>query len=451
MFHFGFFYSRYLNLKLGSEKSSKGLFSYFRFMREDVLQHIWRFGLFRQQTLRTHDGRSITIHKRGLWNSNAGPDFSNALIEIDGINWAGNVELHVRSTDWHAHKHSSDHAYKNVILHVVLEHNTREQPDDIPVLELNGLIHESFLANYEQLMHSREKIPCGSAIKRVPEEKLNWWLERVLIERLESKTDRIFQILDFNKGDWEETTFQLLARYFGAPLNADPFEQLARKVSIRTIMKERYSLSHIEALLFGGANLIPEKSETDYVHSMSKNAAHLLKKHAIRPMEDGLFKYFRVRPPGFPTIRMAQLAAFVCQSPAVFSLIVGRKTVKEWQKSFQFQVGPYWQKHYRFDDPEKERSPKRLKHIEQVLFINVIAPIAYAYGMQTGDQELKEYALRILEDLDAEKNNITRTFSAYGATAKNALQSQALIELKAKYCEKKRCLDCVIGNEITGK
>lgn len=420
-------------------------------MREEVLQHIWRFGLFRQQGLKTHDGRAIHIQKRGLWNSNSGPDFSNALIDIDGITWAGNVELHVRSSDWDLHKHSTDEAYKNVILHVVLEHNTKLHPAEIPILELKGLIHESFLANYEQLMHSGEKIPCGSSIKRVAEERLNWWLERVLIERLESKTERIFQILDFNKGDWEETTFQVLARYFGAPLNADPFEQLARKVSIRTIMKERYSLSHIEALLFGGARLIPDKSESEYAQSLSNHAAHLLKKHAIKPMEAGVFKFFRVRPPGFPTVRLAQLSAFVFHNPALFSLITGRKSAKEWQKLFQIQVSDYWQKHYKFDDSSSEHKTKRQRHLEHVLFINVIAPIAYAYGIQTGDQELKEYALRILEDLDAEKNNITRTFSAYGIKAKNALQSQALIELKMKYCDRKKCLDCVVGNEIMGK
>lgn len=420
-------------------------------MREDVLQHIWRFGLFRQQGLKTHDGRALHIQKRGLWNSNSGPDFSNALIDIDGITWAGNVELHVRSSDWDLHKHSKDDAYKNVILHVVLEHNTKLHPAEIPILELKGLIHESFLANFEQLMHSGEKIPCGNSIKGIQEEKLNWWLERVLIERLESKTERIFQILDFSNGDWEETSFQVVARYFGAPLNADPFEQLARKVSIRAIMKERYSLAHIEALMYGAANLIPEKSEDQYVQQLSKNAAHLLKKHAIKPMEGGVFKFFRVRPPGFPTMRLAQLSAFVTTNPALFSLIVGRKSSKEWQKLLHMQVSDYWQKHYKFDDSIIEHKAKRLRHLEQVLFINVIAPIAYAYGIQTSDQELKEYALRILEDLDAEKNNITRTFSAYGIKAKNALQSQALIELKSKYCDRKRCLDCVIGNELMGK
>lgn len=420
-------------------------------MRESFLHFLWRWRRFDAQNLTTTDGQALEILHPGEWNDHAGPDFFNARLRIGDTTWAGNVEMHLRASEWLAHRHSDDAAYDNVVLHVVFEDDqpiARASGERIPCLELKGRIPAKILENYQRLEHERAWIPCQSFFKNIPDiVRLNW-LDRLLVERLEQKTAAVAEMLAATENHWEEAFYRLLARNFGLKVNAEPFEALARSLPLLTLAKHKNDLKQVEALLFGQAGFLEETFKDEWPKALAQEYKFLKHKYDLAPMAASQWKFLRLRPANFPTVRLAQFAALVHQSAHLFSKILEAKNLRELENLFDVQPGDYWLTHFQFDKPSVKR-PKHLgRDFVHLLIINAIAPFLFHYGKTREQEEFQKRALRLLEELPPEANAIVDGWADLGVSAKNAYQTQALIHLKTRYCDAKRCLECAIGNAI---
>jgi hypothetical protein len=420
-------------------------------MRESFLHFLWRWRRFDAQNLTTTDGQALEIQHPGEWNDHAGPDFFNARLRIGDTTWAGNVEMHLRASEWLAHRHSDDAAYDNVVLHVVFEDDqpiARASGERIPCLELKGRIPAKILENYQRLEHERAWIPCQSFFKNIPDiVRLNW-LDRLLVERLEQKTAAVAEMLAATENHWEEAFYRLLARNFGLKVNAEPFEALARSLPLLTLAKHKNDLKQVEALLFGQAGFLEETFKDEWPKALAQEYKFLKHKYNLAPMAASQWKFLRLRPANFPTVRLAQFAALVHQSAHLFSKILEAKNLRELENLFDVQPGDYWLTHFQFDKPSVKR-PKHLgRDFVHLLIINAIAPFLFHYGKTREQEEFQKRALRLLEELPPEANAIVDGWADLGVSAKNAYQTQALIHLKTRYCDAKRCLECAIGNAI---
>ncbi|HEX7904591.1 MAG TPA: DUF2851 family protein [Chitinophagaceae bacterium] len=414
-------------------------------MTERLLQFIWQFQYFNRNALSTLDGEAIQVLLPGHYNTNQGPDFTNAKIKIGTTTWAGTIELHVKTADWKKHKHHSDKNYKNVILHVVWEDD--ETRNAVPVLELKSRVSRLLLHRYNELMQTTGFIPCEKNITSIKDITWKSWQERLLAERLLRKAKTIETFLQQNNYHWEETFWWLLARNFGMKVNADAFESVARSIPINILAKQKYQVHQIEALLLGQAGLLKEAAEEDYPQLLQKEYKFQESKHGLHPIHLPLH-FLRMRPGNFPTVRLAQLAMLVHESAHLFSKIKEAGSVKDVKRWFDVTANDYWHYHYRFD----ETSPYKKKKLGEVMIdniiINTIAPVLFAYGSYHGEQKYKDKALQWLGETSAEKNVITKGFQELGIKNETAFDSQALIELKNEYCTKKRCLECVVGNSL---
>jgi hypothetical protein len=422
-------------------------------MKEDFLHHLWKFKLYNRHNLKTTDGEAVEVLNTGQHNTDAGPDFFNAKVKVGETLWAGNVEIHLKSSDWKKHSHHLDGAYKNVILHVVHEHDEQVATaggTGIVTLELKEKFNPKLYKNYLQLLESREWIPCEKKIKSVDKLTVDSWLERLLVERLELKTENILQSLRINKNSWEETFYHQLAKNFGFQLNSLPFEMLAKSLPLSYLGKHKSSLLQIEALLFGQAGMLSKKFKDDYPNQLKKEYDFLKMKFSLQPMDGSQWKFLRLRPSNFPTIRIAQFAQLIHKSSHLFSKILEIEKVKDIEKLFEVSVSDYWLTHYTFD----KSSTRREKHLGetamQIILINTVIPFLFAYGKQRQSEIHEERALLFLEKIAAEKNSIITHWNKLGLSSVNAGQSQALIQLKNEYCSKKNCLNCAIGNKIIG-
>ncbi len=420
-------------------------------MRESFLHFLWRWRRFDAQNLTPTDGQALEIQHPGEWNDHAGPDFFNARLRIGDTTWAGNVEMHLRASEWLAHRHSDDAAYDNVVLHVVFEDDqpiARASGERIPCLELKGRIPAKILENYQRLEHERAWIPCQSFFKNIPDiVRLNW-LDRLLVERLEQKTAAVAEMLAATENHWEEAFYRLLARNFGLKVNAEPFEALARSLPLLTLAKHKNDLKQVEALLFGQAGFLEETFKDEWPKALAQEYKFLKHKYDLAPMAASQWKFLRLRPANFPTVRLAQFAALVHQSAHLFSKILEAKNLRELENLFDVQPGDYWLTHFQFDKPSVKR-PKHLgRDFVHLLIINAIAPFLFHYGKTREQEEFQKRALRLLEELPPEANAIVDGWADLGVSAKNAYQTQALIHLKTRYCDAKRCLECAIGNAI---
>jgi hypothetical protein len=418
-------------------------------MKEDLLQFIWQYKSFSPLNLSTTDGQPVKIVKVGERNTNSGPDFLNGQAIIGDTHWAGNIELHIKSSDWDAHKHTSDKAYGNVILHVVYEHNATELPANIPVLELKQYIPQQTLQHYEQLQAAGKEIPCNAFVKDVNDFVKATWLDRIAVERLESKSGYIKQLLERNRNDWQETTYQLVARNFGFKVNADAFEALAQSLPLRMLSRQKYNLLQVEALLFGQAGMLEVEFNDGYPKALQKEYGFLKAKYNLQPIPAERWKLLRLRPGNFPTYRIAQFAQLVYKSELLFSKFLEIDNVAAAKKYFDLEASEYWHTHYLFDKESKHKSNHKLgaPMVENII-INSIAPILFCYGWIHSNEKHKEKALFLLENLKAEHNSITKGWQALGMENNNAMQSQSLIQLKNTYCDRKRCLHCGIGTAI---
>lgn len=424
-------------------------------IKEEFLHYLWRLKRFDLQNLKSTTGEDLQIRSFGEYHQDAGPDFMNARVAIGTTLWAGNVEMHVLSSDWRRHRHHEDPAYRNVILHVVYE---EDEPifhpggDRIPCLELKNRIPPMVHQRYQELLRNESWIPCQHLVKDIPDGLRELWLTRLAIERLEEKTTAIAATLASLKNDWEETLYRHLAYSFGVKINCEPFFQLACITPLKLIQKyQPYSLL-VEALLFGQAGFLESFFYQDFYPSMLASEYRYLKnKHDLVPMQQSAWKFLRLRPASFPTLRIAQFSGLLHQYGQLFDKILSITDLDEMRALFQVPTAAYWDTHYTIDHPSAAR-PKTLgKNTIDLIVINTIAPIIFLYGEYKGDEAYKDHALNLLEKIKAEKNTIIEKWGELGIKAGQAAHSQALIHLKTHYCDQKRCLECSIGNAILNK
>ena len=413
---------------------------------EALIQYIWKLQYFNKSELETIEGDMLQIIHPGTFNTNQGPDFSNAKIKIGDTTWAGNIELHIKSSDWQSHKHSGDKNYSNIILHVVWQHEAN-LPLPFPTLELQSRVSKVLLAKYTALMNAELFIPCEEMIRQVDAFIVNAWKERLLVERLQQKAQTIFQYLNENNNHWEETFWWLLAKNFGAKVNTDAFEKIARSIPVSVLAKHKNQIHQIEAMLFGQAGLLENDFAEDYPALLKKEYQFLKAKYKLEPIKEPLH-FLRMRPSNFPSVRLAQLSVLIHQSLHLFSAIKESHSLKEIKKLLDTTANDYWHYHYIFDERSAYKPKKLGEEMVNNILINTIIPILFAYGHLHKENEYKDRALQWLEEIAAEKNTITNGYRNIGIGNKNAYDSQSLIQLKNEYCNKKRCLDCAIGNNI---
>lgn len=421
---------------------------------EKLMQYVWKHRLWRSEDMVTNTGKKVRVVDPGLLNTDAGPDFFNAKIEIDGHMWVGNVEMHYRATDWKRHHHDSDKAYDSVILHVVAK-------DDAPVRRTNGelipqLVLEvspQFNADYASLVGAAIEVPCATKIKQVPHLTIVEWVEGLAFERLHGKVERIHQLLDSFNGSWEDVCYVTLARNFGFGINNDAFERLARRTPLRLLGKHSDSVLQIEALLFGQAGMLDaQKPGMDsYYNQLCTEYAFLSNKFQLTPMEKESWKLFRIRPQNFPYRRIAMLAQFIEGGFRMMNRILEAEGEKEMRALFEVELSGYWTKHYTFGKPNERATSTLSRSSTDIILINTVAPLLYAYGELTGNYEMTDKAIKLLEDLRAESNSIVSHFVAYGIDCPDALTSQALVQLKREYCDARKCIYCKIGHHLLSK
>ena len=420
-------------------------------MPEEFLHYIWEQKLFETQNLATSNGQTLEIINVGKRNSDSGPDFFNAKIKIDGTVWVGNIEIHKKSSDWLLHNHQNDKAYNNVILHVVEENDKticRSSGEEIQVLEIT--YPEHLQTNYQKLLDAQTWIACEEQFHKIDPVILQLGFNRLMIERLENKTGEIMQRLEQNQNNWNETFYQMLARMFGFKVNNLPFELLAKSLPIQILSKHKNTPFQLEALLFGNSGLLNQQLlGDDYYLKLREEFSFLYKKYNLSPIEGHLWKFMRLRPVNFPTIRISQLAALIHHSQSLFSKIIEIDTLEKLKDLFDVQASEYWNSHYNFNKASSKASIKRLGDgAIHILIINVIIPFLFVYGETQNKPHLKNRALEFLEKLPAEKNSITQKWQELGIESRSAFESQALIQLKNMHCEKKNCLNCQIGVKL---
>ena len=422
-------------------------------MTEDFLHYVWKYKAFNLSGLKTPEGETIQVIKTGEHNKDAGPDFFNARLKIGNTTWAGNIEIHLKSSDWRKHLHNNNGNYSNLILHLVYENDEDIAHTGKPVAtaELKTLIDKNLLNKYNQLLYAKQWIPCSNQLNSVSSFTLNNWLERLLIERLERKAKTISSLLELNKNNLEETFYIHLARNLGMKVNTVPFELLAKSLPNSFLGKHRSSLFQVEALLFGQSGLLEKQFKDDYPNQLKKEYQFLQKKFSLRPIEEHLWKFLRLRPVNFPTIRIAQLASLIHNSSGLFSKIMEAQKVEDLRTLLNAETSEYWDTHYVFD----KKSVEQKKNLGTVaidnIIINSIVPFMFVYADYKGIEEYKDKAVCILEQLSSEKNNIIEKFAELGIKSKNAANSQSLLELKNEYCSFKKCLNCGIGISLLKK
>ncbi|MCC4214013.1 DUF2851 family protein [Leeuwenhoekiella parthenopeia] len=423
-------------------------------MNEAFLHYLWKFLKFEDATseygLFTTTGQTIQILKPGMRNQLAGPDFFNAQLRLDGQLWAGNVEIHLKSSDWYLHNHEQDEAYANVILHVVWEDDCAvfdkaNQP--IPTLALSGRVPQKLLYSYKNLLKRDQKrfINCETDFGEIPASVFEPWLERVYFERLERKVLGVEAQLDELQGDWEAVLFVRLARSFGTLVNAEAFEELARGIPFTVVRKLSTAPGLLEPVLLGLAGLLPEETQEAAVRKWKQDFEFARTKFNLSPGLNHQMQFFKLRPPNFPTLRLSQLAAIYEQSPNLFEVCVQTSEREVFQKILGVKASAYWETHYTFGKPHAARAKKLTAGFTDILLINTLIPVKFAYARSRG-LEIEEDLLSLLTQIPLEQNSLVAGFETLRKFDKDALHSQALIQLKQQYCDPNKCLHCGLGN-----
>lgn len=419
-------------------------------MKEDFLHYIWQYKKFDFSNLTTVSGESLTITNCGNYLQRTGPDFFNAQIVLGNQKWAGNIEIHIKSSDWYLHHHEKDSNYDNVILHVVWEHNMpvfRKDNSEIPVLELKKYISKKDLENYNALASPKSWIYCESQIVTIDSFVLKNWQERLFVERLERKFIPIEQLLKETENNWEAVLFCMLAKNFGLNTNGDTFLKIAKSIPFSNIRKECTEIANLESLLFGLADLFPVDAEDNYTKDLKMRFEYIFQKYKLKKISIEPVQFFKHRPDNFPTIRLAQLAMLYHKQQNLFSKVIVAKTVKDLHQLFEITITDYWQTHYQFDKESPKKKKQFSKSFIDLLIINTIVPIQFAYAKSQG-KETSELLLDLLREIAAEKNIIIEKFSNFGIKAKNALETQSLLQLKNEYCNHSKCLQCAVGIQL---
>ncbi len=418
-------------------------------MKEDLLHYVWQYGLFAMDSLKTTGGQKVEIIDRGKKNEDAGPDFFNAKIKIGETLWAGNVEIHLSSADWNRHNHQHDKSYNSVILHVVEKADRpvcRQTGEEIPQLEIP--VREEIKERYELLLSSKAWIRCEPLWGQLSPEFIKLHLNKLLHERFVRKTDAILTHLAQNNNDWEETFYVFLAKNFGMNTNSLPFELLAKSLPLACLGKHKDNLMQIEALLFGQAGLLEGKTNDEYFRLLQKEYRFLRQKFSLSPIDPSLWKFAKMRPVNFPTIRIAQFSMLIHRSCKLFSRLLETGELMELRRFFRYETSAYWENHYSFG----EISPRRKKVIGEesmdVLLINTVIPFLFAFSIKKDRLEILERAYGLLEMIAPEQNSIIAKWRQLDVSVENAYDTQALLELKKQYCDEKKCLQCGLGYRL---
>ena len=417
---------------------------------EGLLQYIWQHRLWLSEDMVTNDGRRVRVIDPGLLNTDSGPDFFNAKVEIDNHLWVGNVEIHVRASDWKRHHHDEDPAYDSVILHVV-------EKDDAPVTRINGeiipqvelRISQRFNESYDQLVNATVELPCAARLNEVPQLTVTEWIEALAFERLHGKVDRVRELYERYHGSWEDICYVLLARTLGFGINNDAFERLARVTPLRLLHKHSDSILQVEALLFGQSGLLNGSHDSEpYYQQLRREYAFLANKFSLRPIEGTAWRLFRSRPQNFPYRRIALLAQFVKDGFNLMNDIINTKDTKALRQLFDIELSGYWTTHYSFGKPSPGAGRALSNSSIDIVLINTVAPLFYARGEMTDDYQMTDRAITLLEDIRPEQNSIVAMFRNAGIKCDNALTSQALIQLRRNYCEARKCIYCRLGHRL---
>jgi len=416
-------------------------------MKEDFLHHVWQHKKFAVTQLQTTIGESIQILHSGQYLQLAGPDFFNAQIIIGNQKWAGNIEIHLKSSDWYLHNHEKDANYDSVILHVVWEHDTpifRKDNLEIPTLELRNYIALTDVHKYQSLITQKSWIYCENDIHKVNDFIFKNWQERLYFERLERKLSEIAQLLKESNNDWEAVLFCLLAKNFGLNTNGALFLNIAKSIPFSVIRKESFAIENLEALFFGQANMLQTNFQDSYPNKLQHDYNYLCHKYTISIRVFDKVEFFKHRPDNFPTIRLAQLAALYHKEHNLFSKIVNVSSITEIYTLFQIEVNDYWETHYNFEKKSVAKKKKMSHSFIDLIVMNTLIPVRFAYE-QSLHKESTQEIIELTTALQPEKNIIIDKFAAIGILAENAFQSQSLLQLKKEYCDAKKCLQCAIG------
>jgi Protein of unknown function (DUF2851) len=419
-------------------------------MTERLLQYIWQLQYFNKKELQISSGESLQIIHPGQWNIHQGPDFLQATIIVDQTRWIGNIELHVQTSDWLRHAHQNDKNYNSVILHVVWYDDKELKETNIPVLALQDKVPKLLLSQYEGWMKNPVFIPCEQQITTVSSITWTGWKEGLLIERLQQKTEKIQGYLRQTNHHWEETFWWLIARNFGIKVNAGAFETIARSLPINILVRHKSQIIQLEALLMGQAGLLEKEFEEKYPVMLKKEYSFYKTKYKLRPIHEPIH-FLRMRPENFPTIRLAQLAMLIHQSSHLFSRVLEIATVTELKKLLAVTANDFWHYHYVPDEISPFKPKKLGRQMISSIIINSIVPIVFAFGHTQRKNHYKDKALQWLEEIDAEKNGIVARFAGLGLPIQSAFDTQAILQLKEEYCDKRRCLDCSIGNFLLNR
>jgi len=415
---------------------------------EDFLHYIWKNRLFMVPLYLT-TGEEVEVLDVGQHNHDSGPDFFNAKIKIEKTVWAGNVEIHIRTSDWFKHGHRDDGNYQNIILHVVYQNDTEIPCSDdrlIPTTEIRFPSH--ILDRFSSLLRNTDWVPCGTSIRDVDPLILNLWLDRLMIERMEQKASDIIRNHRETRGDWKETIYRQLARNFGFKINGMAFELLSKSLPLKFLERHYQNLTQTEALLFGQAGFLEIPDGDDYVMRLKNEYCFLRKKYNLKPMSHDLWKFLRMRPVNFPTVRIAQFAVLLSNHPGFLANFLEHDPEIIHRGLKSLKPSAYWNDHYLFNKPSTRKKKTLGDEAVYNIIINTLIPVYFEYGRQTGKDYYRQKAVEFLEKLPPESNNIIKGWINSGVNVPNAFYSQALIQLKNNYCNFKKCLFCQVGNQI---
>ena len=423
-------------------------------MKEEFLHYLWKYTLYDPENLFDANGNKIIVIRPGEYNRDSGPDFFNARISVDGTVWAGNIEIHTRSSHFDTHGHQNDHAFDNVILHVVAENdkkvfNTKGEEIMTTVISFAPGLYERYIS----LVNNPYIIACQNEIGKLDNFMVRHWLNSLVIERLRNKSEAICKILAETGSDWEETFYRLLSRYFGFRINTEPFEMLASALPFRIIRKHADNLFQIEALLFGTAGMLEEGMFRDaladeYYRSLIREYRFLSAKYSLKPIHGWIWKFSRLRPANFPTIRISQLAAMLSVTGGLFSKVIEATGINQLEEVFEVAASSYWDDHFVFGRKSRRAVKRTGAQATCIFLVNAVIPVIFIYGHSRDSHTICERALSFLEDIPAEENSILNEWKEAGIAAESAFYSQALIQLRNEYCKKRRCLECCIGNKL---
>ena len=424
-------------------------------LNEDFLHYIWQYRLLTSIDLCCTGGQELKIIHPGMLNKNAGPDFSAAKLRIGGQLWAGDVELHVKASDWFLHQHQHDAVYDAVILHAVYEDDQPVYRTDgtlIPVLVLKGLVPEILLSKYLDLIGSRNFFPCEKQLYTVNPQTLYVLFDACLLQRMEQKSALLKLKMRQNKHHWKEGFYELLMRNFGFGINAVPFELLANALPAKILGRHRDQPLQVEALLFGQAGFLERDYEDEYPQMLKAEYRFLRQKYQLKPLERSLWRFLRMHPQNFPPLRIAQAAGIVLNQANSWDILLKEKDLRILRSIFSsINVHPYWKNHADFDKPCKPVSVKLGKRSVDSLIINTVCILRYYYGRYFNRLDLMKQAADLMDCIPAECNAITRRYIDAGIRLRHAGDSQAILQLYANYCSLKKCLNCIAGIEIIGE